>query len=144
MNNFEHFETREFNTGLLNEMYNVPSKELSTNRITEILSVVTGMKLDNIMVSTIFANAGLKLRERTRVAPKNVEVKPKRVTKAETVSNLLSQLGIVNTITDDVVEDDTTEQEQQWVDETIESNQLVRNTESIYGGGGVEYNHVSA
>lgn len=90
MNNFQEFETREFDLNLLNEMYAIPSKELSTNRITEILSIVTGQKLDNVMVSTIFSNAGLSLRERTRVTPKVTEVKPKRVTKAETVGNHLS------------------------------------------------------
>lgn len=112
MNNFEHFETRSLDLNLLNEMYAIPSKELSTNRITEILSTITGMKLDNVMTSTIFNNAGLPLRERTRVTPKITEIKPKRVTKAETVSNLLSQLGltpVVNgeeTITDNGPEDE--------------------------------------
>ena len=63
MNNFIEFETRNFDLNLLNEMYAIPSKELSTNRITEILSIVTGQKLDNVMVSTIFSNAGLSLRD---------------------------------------------------------------------------------
>ena len=155
MNNFEHFETRSLDLNLLNEMYNVPSKELSTNRIAEILSTITGMKLDNVMTSTIFSNAGLSLRERTRVTPKVTEVKPKRVTKAEKVNNILGLLGLTpvvngemtdeeynaetkevfskdSTLIDDV---EGTEQEVQAVDEVIETEQLGRNTESIYSNG---------
>jgi hypothetical protein len=153
MNNFEHFEDRIFDLNLLNEMYAIPSKELSTNRITEILSVVTGQKLDNVMVSTIFNNAGLPLRERTRVTPKETENKPKRVTKADTLSTLFSQLGITpvvngetnETTNDEPVDDGKTEQESQMADEAVETNQFKelrenpvapnhfgRNTESIY------------
>lgn len=143
MNNFQEFETREFDLNLLNEMYAIPSKELSTNRITEILSIVTGQKLDNVMVSTIFSNAGLSLRERTRVTPKVTEVKPKRVTKAETVGNLLSQLGIApvvngeENVESDDEQEEMTEQEQQQVDEAVEIAQMSRNTESIYSSNGV-------
>lgn len=161
MNNFSHFETRSLDLNLLNEMYAIPSKELSTNRITEILSVVTGIKLDNVMTSQIFNNAGLSLRERTRVTPKVTEVKPKRVTKAENVNTILGLLGltpVVNgeqpaTMTDEeynaenrevfskdstLIDDDfpdVTEQEVQAVDEAIEAEQLDRNTESIYSNG---------
>ena len=143
MNNFIEFETRNFDLNLLNEMYAIPSKELSTNRITEILSIVTGQKLDNVMVSTIFSNAGLSLRERTRVTPKVTEVKPKRVTKAETVGNLLSQLGIApvvngeENVESDDEQEEMTEQEQQQVDEAVETAQMNRNTESIYSSNGV-------
>lgn len=151
MNNFEHFETREFNLGLLNEMYNVPSKELPTKRIVEILSIVfknagqeqTGQLLDAIMVSAIFKSAGLNLRERARVAPKNVEVKPKRVTKAEKVNNILGLLGLTPAVNGETNEEPPveeeemveTEQEVQAVDEVIETEQLGRNTESIYSNG---------
>ena len=143
MNNFQEFESRNFDLSLLNEMYAIPSKELSTKRITEILSVVTGQKLDNVMVSTIFKNAGLNLRERNRVAPKEVEVKIRRVTKAETAGNLLSQLGIAPVVNgeenvegNDVSVEEMTEQEQQSVDEVVETNQFSR-TESIYSSNGV-------
>lgn len=142
MNNFSEFETRSLDLNLLNEMYAIPSKELSTNRITEILSTITGMKLDNIMTSTIFSNAGLSLRERTRVTPKVTEVKPKRVTKAENVNTILGLLGltpVVNgeteTTNESIVDEDVdgTEQEVQAVDEVVENVQLGRNVESIYG-----------
>ena len=137
MNNFSEFETREFSLNLLNDMYMIPSKELSTNRIVEILKVVTGQDLDAIMVSTIFKNAGLNLRERTRVAPKNVEEKAKRITKAEKVNSLLGLLGLtpvvngeeVNNGSDD--EEELTEQDEQYVDETIEVTGFNR-VESIY------------
>lgn len=142
MNNFSNFETREFNLDLLNEMYAIPSKELSTNRITEILSIVTGQKLDNVMVSTIFSNAGLSLRERTRVMPKETTPKVKRVTKAETVNNLLNLLGVTPTTNGEEVVatenvEEMTEQEVQGVDEVVENAQLSRNTESIYGSNGM-------
>lgn len=146
MNNFEHFETRSLDLNLLNEMYNVPSKELSTNRITEILSVVTGIKLDNVMTSTIFSNAGLPLRERTRVTPKATETKEPRVTKAENVNTILGLLGIAPVINGEVNEEppvdeeeftDGTEQDQQLIDEAVETNQYGRNTESIYSSNGV-------
>lgn len=142
MNNFEHFETRAFNLDLLNEMYAIPSKELPTSRITEILTTITGQNLDNIMVSTIFSNAGLNLRERTRVAPKAVIHKVKRVTKADKVNNLLGLLGITPVVNGEIneelpVEEEImeTEQEVQAVDEAIETEQLGRNTESIYSNG---------
>lgn len=143
MNNFEHFETRSLDLNLLNEMYNVPSKELSTNRITEILSIITGMKLDNVMTSTIFSNAGLRLRERARVAPKTVETKEPRITKAENVNTILGLLGLTPVVNGEINEEPPveeeemveTEQEVQAVDEVIETEQLGRNTESIYSNG---------
>lgn len=158
MNNFIEFESRSFDLNLLNEMYAIPSKELPTSRITEILTIVTGQNLDNIMVSTIFSNAGLNLRERTRVAPKAVTEKVKRVTKAEKVNNLLGLLGITPAVNGETNEETTTEgndeelteteQENQYVDEAVENAQLGRNTESIYDDGGIAreaaYNHVSA
>lgn len=141
MNNFSEFETRSFDLNLLNEMYAIPSKELSTNRITEILNVVTGIKLDNVMTSTIFSNAGLSLRERTRVTPKVTITKTPRVTKAEKVNNLLGLLGLNPVVNGETNETDgpddeeeltnETEQEQQYVDEAVETNQFNR-VESIY------------
>lgn len=136
--NYPQFETRELNLELLNEMYVIPSKELSTNRITEILSVVTGIKLDNVMTSTIFSNAGLSLRERTRVIPKAVTEKVKRVTKAENVNTILGLLGLTPVVNGEVVNEETTneeigtEQEVQHVDEAVEVAGFNRNVESIY------------
>jgi len=152
MNNFEHFETRSFDLNLLNEMYAVPSKELPTDRITEILSFITGQKLDNVMVSTIFSNAGLNLRERVRTTPKVTVTKVPRVTKASVVNNLLNQLGITTNALNETREDEEdrelTEQEQEHVDEFIEKQQFAR-AESIYSDGNgiakeAAYNHVTA
>ena len=137
MNNFSEFETRSLDLNLLNEMYNVPSKELSTNRITEILSIITGVKLDNVMTSTIFSNASLPLRERTRVTPKVTETKMPRVTKAEKVNNLLGLLGLTPVVNGEETndgpddEEELTEQEQQYVDEVVETQQFNK-VESIY------------
>ncbi len=141
--NYSQFETRSLDLNLLNEMYNIPSKELPTSRITEILTIVTGQTLDNVMTSTIFSNAGLSLRERTRVTPKVTEVKPKRVTKAEKVNSILGLLGLTPVVNGEVNEEPPveeeemveTEQEVQAVDEVIETEQLGRNTESIYSNG---------
>ena len=137
MNNFSEFETRSLDLNLLNEMYNVPSKELSTNRITEILSIITGVKLDNVMTSTIFSNASLPLRERTRVTPKVTETKMPRVTKAEKVNSLLGLLGLTPVVNGEETndgpddEEELTEQEQQYVDEVVETQQFNK-VESIY------------
>jgi len=135
MNSFSNFETRSLDLNLLNEMYAVPSSELPTARITEILSKVTGMKLDSIMVSTIFNNASLPLNKRAKVTPKVTEVKPKRVTKAENVAAILGLLGIAPVVNgEEVVETpvdeptELTEQEEQYVEEVIENSRV----ESIY------------
>ena len=94
------FEGRNFNNELLLEMYNMPTSELSTEQIAEIISEKTGLTVDTKMVSTIYKALGesleqdLDLRKRLRI-PKVEVVKEKRVTKADVLNNLFSQLGIV-------------------------------------------------
>jgi hypothetical protein len=118
-----NFENRSFDQQLLVDMYNVPSKELSTEQIAQTLSVITGQTIDTLMVSKLFNGAGLDLRKRNRVAPKETVVKVKRVTKTAVVNELLNQLGFVTTPLEanegPEDEEELTEQEQQTIDEVM-------------------------
>ena len=104
------FEGRNFNNELLLEMYNMPTSELSTDQIAEIISEKTGLAVDTKMVSTIYKALGesleqdLDLRKRLRI-PKVEVVKEKRVTKADVLNNLFSQLGIVVEVTEEAEEE---------------------------------------
>ena len=104
------FEGRNFNNELLLEMYNMPTSELSTEQIAEIISEKTGLTVDTKMVSTIYKALGesleqdLDLRKRLRI-PKVEVVKEKRVTKADVLNNLFSQLGIVVEVTEEAEEE---------------------------------------
>jgi len=139
MNNFQG---RKFDQQLLKDMYAVPTKELSTEQIAEVLSEITGKTIDTLMVSKLFNAANLDLRKRNRVAPKEETQKVKRVTKASVVNELLDQLGLVVVVNGeegpdpDDENEELTEEEQEHIDETIEANQYAR-TMNLYDTNGV-------
>jgi hypothetical protein len=161
MNNFSEMP---FGNDLLLAMYNTPTKELSTEQIAEIITAKLSTEEKPViigkgMVSAIYSKLGatlgkdLDLRKRLRVEPKEESNKPARVTKADVLNNVFGLLGIApaingetdETTNDEPVDDGKTEQEQQHVDEAVETNQFKelrenpvapnhfgRNTESIY------------
>ena len=127
------FVGREFNMELLEELYKIPSSVFSSKDLAEILTNITGNTLDTAMVSKLFNEAGLPLRNRMRVYPKPETTKEPRVTKAEVLNNLFGQLGINTkdstdeTDTDaEVVNGEVNDVEQEHVDEMVESHQFGR------------------
>lgn len=151
MNNFNEMP---FGNELLLAMYNTPSKTLSTEQIAEIISnkLSTEEKtvvVDKGMVSAIYSKLGeslgkdLDLRKRLRVTPKANINTTVRVTKVNVLNGIYGQLGLVPVVNgeeppvDEEEFTDGTKQDQQLIDETVETNQFARNTESIYYSNGV-------
>lgn len=95
MNNFE---SMPYGEALLRAMYIVPSKELPTSQITEILQTkladkLGDSKLTELHVSQLYQNIGLRLIERKKVAPK-----PPKAVKINPMDVLLGNLKVVETI----------------------------------------------
>lgn len=132
--NPSNFNDLPMGTELLLAMYNTPSKELSTDQIAKIISQKMSTEdnvvlVDKGMVSTIYKTLGdslgqeLDLRKRLRVAPKPQSTKPARVTKAQVLDNIFGQLGLLE---EEFIESDSvlTPQEEDYVDEMVESHQF--------------------
>lgn len=134
MNNFDEMP---FGEELLVAMYNTPSKQLTTEEISGIITAKTGQTFDPLMTSKLFNKLGMDLRKRQRTEKVTKEKKEKKVTKAERLNSVLELLGVGGDEPESNEEEfsDVTEQEQQSIDEAIETRQFDR--ENRYSLNGV-------
>lgn len=114
---------QEFGVNLLQAMYDVPSSELSTKQIAEIITEKTGVEATEVTVRELYKRIGFNLRTRQRVVKEPVAKKEPKVSAFKQLVALLPELETEHEEEEDYTEEPE-EYEEYYADDEAISNTL--------------------